>query len=63
MTQENESRAKTKTWQAEDVPLLRAARRIIRLYDLRQAKLMTVKTESIAQIIAQELNDFPELKD
>ncbi len=60
MTKENESRVRTKNWQTEDTALLRAARKIIRLYDLRQAKLMVVKAESIANIIAQELNNDPE---
>jgi hypothetical protein len=63
MTKENESRAKAKPWQAEDTALLRAARKIIRLYDLRQAKLMVVKAESIAHIIAQELNSGAEAFD
>ncbi len=57
MTKESESRGKAKIWQAEDTALLRAARKIIRLYDLKQAKLMVVKSESIAHIIAQELNN------
>jgi hypothetical protein len=56
-TNENESRVQTETWQSENPALLRAAERIIRLYDLRHAQLMVVKAESIARIIAQELND------
>ncbi len=40
----------------EDTRLLRAARRIIRLYDLEAVSFLSVKPESLARIIAQELN-------
>jgi hypothetical protein len=56
MTTKNESRLKNLQWQAEHPGLLRAAKKIIRLYDLRQDHLKVVKAESIAQLIAQELN-------
>jgi hypothetical protein len=55
-TRENESSAKTQSWHAENPALLRAAKKIIRLYDLKHGSLMVVKAESIAQVIAQELN-------
>jgi hypothetical protein len=44
-------------WNSQDPRLLRAAQRIIRLYDLEQAGLITVRAESVADIIAHELND------
>ncbi len=43
-----------------DTRLIRAARRIIRLYDLGQDKMIRVKAESVAEIIAEELNNWTE---
>ncbi len=55
-TKQNESRVQLQKWQAKHPALLRAAQKIIRLYDLSETRLMVVKAESIAHIIAQELN-------
>lgn len=43
-------------WKASDPRLVRAAKRLIRLYDLYQSNLFKVKPESVADVIAQELN-------
>jgi hypothetical protein len=47
---------KQRRFDPADTRLLRSARRIIRLYDLSESKHICVKTESVAQIIAEELN-------
>ncbi len=46
-------------WKEDDPRLLRAARRIIRLYDLEQEGIVCVKAESLASLIAHELNRPP----
>jgi hypothetical protein len=43
-------------WKPDDPRLLRAAKRLIRLYDLHPTNLFKVSAESIADVIAQELN-------
>ena len=43
-------------WKFNDPRLLRAAKRLIRLYDLHQTNLFKVDPESVAEVIAQELN-------
>ena len=44
-------------WKPDDPRLLRAAQRIIRLYDLGAINVYSAKPESVAKVIAQELND------
>ena len=51
------------SWRADDPRLLRAARRLIRLYDLHHCSLFTVNPASLAQVIAQELNHDIEQRD
>jgi hypothetical protein len=46
-------------WKADDPRLLRAAKRIIRLYDLTEMEVCCVKPESLAKVIAHELNQDP----
>jgi len=41
---------------SNDPRLLRAARRLIRLYDLHQTDLFKVTPESVAKVIAEELD-------
>jgi hypothetical protein len=43
-------------WKANDPRLLKAAQKLIRLYDGEQAGLFWLKPESIATLIASELN-------
>jgi hypothetical protein len=43
-------------WRPDDPRLLQAAKRLIRLYDLQQTNLFKVSAESLAAVIAQELN-------
>ena len=43
-------------WRPDDPRLLRAAQRIIRLYDLGQIDIFSAQPESVAQVIANELN-------
>ena len=43
-------------WKADDPRLLRAAERIIRLYDLDGTSVYCVNAESLAKVIAFELN-------
>ena len=43
-------------WEPNDRRLLRAANRVIRLYDLHQSDLFKVSAESLAKMIAQDLN-------
>ncbi len=56
MGENNENKQGQCRIKPDDARLLRAARRIIRLYDLDEARVIRVKAESLAQIIAQELN-------
>jgi hypothetical protein len=53
---ESGEQAKAARWKSSDPRLLRAAKRLIRLYDLRQTNLFKVNPESVAEVIAQELN-------
>ena len=50
------NKAPNKRWKPDDPRLLRAAETIIRLYDLGQATAYSVKPESLADVIARELN-------
>jgi hypothetical protein len=50
-------------WKPNDPRLLRAAQRLIRLYDGEQAGPFWIKPESIANVIADELNNLPEKND
>ena len=43
-------------WKPDDPRLLRAAQQIIRLYDLGEIDLYTAHPESVAKVIANELN-------
>jgi hypothetical protein len=43
-------------WKSDDSRLLQAAKRLIRLYDLQPTNLFKVSAESLAAVIAQELN-------
>ena len=47
------------SWKPDDPRLLRLARKIIRLYDLGQIDIYDAKPESLAKVIAQELNQHP----
>jgi hypothetical protein len=51
------------SWKPDDPRLLRAARRLIRLYDLQHTSLFTVSPNSVANVIAQELNQEPKQGD
>jgi len=44
-------------WEPNDPRLLRAAQRIIRLYDLGEITIYSANPESLAKVIAGELND------
>jgi hypothetical protein len=44
-------------WNPDDPRLLRAAQKIIRLYDLGEINLYSARPESLAKVIARELND------
>jgi len=44
-------------WKPDDPRLLRAAQRIIRLYDLGEIGIFSAKPESVAKVIARELNE------
>jgi len=49
------------SWNPDDPRLLRAAQRIIRLYDLGAISIYFADPASVAKVIAQELNqDSPE---
>jgi hypothetical protein len=47
-------------WRRNDPRLVRAAQRLIRLYDGQQAGPFWIKAESIAAVIAEELNQAAE---
>ncbi len=47
-------------WRRNDPRLVRAAQRLIRLYDGEQAGPFWIKAESIAAIIADEINRPPQ---
>ncbi len=53
---DKEAQANPDRWVADDPRLLRAVRRIIRLYDLEQTGLVCINPESLAEIIASEIN-------
>ena len=44
-------------WKPDDPRLLRVAEKIIRLYDLRGINIYLAKPETMAKMIAQELNE------
>ena len=44
-------------WKPDDPRLLRVAQKIIRLYDLGQIETYSAKPESLAKVIAAELNE------
>jgi len=44
-------------WKPDDPRLLRVAQKIIRLYDLGQIEIYSAKPESLAKVIARELNE------
>ena len=50
-------------WRSNDPRLLRAAQKLIRLYDGEQGGPFWLKPESIANLIASELNAEPEQAD
>jgi hypothetical protein len=50
------SKEPNERWKPDDPRLLRAAQTIIRLYDLGQITSYSVKPESLANVIARELN-------
>ena len=43
-------------WKPDDPRLLRVAEKIMRLYDLGAINVYSAKPESLAKVIAQELN-------
>ena len=47
-------------WSRNDPRLVRAAQRLIRLYDGEQGGAFWIKAESIAAVIADELNHVPD---
>jgi len=50
------SKETEKPWKPDDPRLLRAAQKIIRLYDLGHIDILSARPESLAKVIASELN-------